>query len=106
VVPRDVQKAVNYDWLASQWDLDAQLDMIRLLAAYPDTRAEYPARLLYDATEAAELGEPGALAGLIDLKLSDNSQFRDVKGGCALIQTAVARGDKLAALRASDCAPK
>ena len=40
---------------------------------------------MYDATEAVELGEPGAAAALIDLKLSNNEQFRDESGGCKLV---------------------
>ena len=47
-----------------------------------------------DATEAAELGEPGAVAALVDLKLSQNAQFRDKQGGCALAARAAKEGSK------------
>ena len=53
--------------------------------------------------EAAELDEPGALAALIELKLSDNAQFRDLRGACKLIETAVSRGDQSMARRLSEC---
>jgi len=38
--------------------------------------------------EAAELGEPGAMAALVALKLSQNAQFHDRPGACKLIETA------------------
>jgi len=41
---------------------------------------------------AAEFDEPGALAALVALKLSDNAQFRDPAGACKLMDTAAARG--------------
>jgi hypothetical protein len=37
---------------------------------------------------AATRDEPGAMAALIGLKLSDNAQFQDRPGGCKLIETA------------------
>ena len=49
--------------------------------------------------EAAELDEPGALAALIELKLSGNAQFPDPAGACKLMETAVARGDQAMARR-------
>ena len=51
--------------------------------------------ILYDATEAAELGEPGAVIALIDLRLSQNAQFRDKPGGCALAERAAKSGDEV-----------
>jgi hypothetical protein len=62
-----------------------------LLAAHPDISLDHPDGLLYDAVEAAELGEPGALAALIDLKLSNHVQFQDRTGGCRLVQEAQVR---------------
>ena len=50
--------------------------------------------LLLAVTEAAELDEPGAMAALIDLKLSQNTPFQDRPGACKLIETAVGRGDQ------------
>ena len=57
-------------------------------------RLNYPEHLLYYAEEAAELDEPGAMAALIALKLSENAQFQDRPGACKLIETAVSRGDQ------------
>jgi hypothetical protein len=62
-----------------------------------------PAGMLYDATEAAELGEPGALDALIDLKLSQSAQFRDKPGGCALAAQFAKLGDEIAARRLKGC---
>jgi hypothetical protein len=59
--------------------------------------------VLYYAAEAAELDEPGAMAALIRLKLSQNAQFQDRPGACKLIETAVSRGDQTMTQRLSDC---
>ena len=59
--------------------------------------------VLYDATETAELGEPGALDALINLKLSPSAQFADKAGSCALVQSAAAVGDDVAARRLPEC---
>jgi TPR repeat protein len=103
LVPRDVQEAVNLIRMASQWDLDAQTQVLRLLAAHPEVRIEHPKRLLYFAMEAAELDEPGATAALIELKLSANPQFQDRPGACKLIEMAAGRGDPSMATRLSEC---
>jgi TPR repeat protein len=103
LVPRDVQEAVRLIGMAGQWDLDARLQVLRLLAAYPDVRVGYPKRVLYNAVEAAELDEPGAMAALIDLKLSANAQFQDKPGACKLIETAASRGDQSMAQRLAEC---
>ena len=58
---------------------------------------------LYNAVEAAELDEPGAMKALIELKLSANAQFQDRPGACKLIETAVGRGDQSMAQRLADC---
>jgi hypothetical protein len=68
-----------------------------------ETRISRPKRTLYDAVEAAELDEPGAMAALIELKLSANAQFQDRPGACKLIETAVGRGDQFMAQRLADC---
>jgi len=78
-------------------------EVVRLLAAYPETRVSHPKRTLYDAVEAAELDEPGAMKALIELKLSANAQFQDRPGACKLIETAVGRGDQSMAQRLADC---
>jgi hypothetical protein len=62
-----------------------------------------PGDTLYYAMEAAELDEPGATTALIELKLSDNAQFRDPAGACKLMETAVARGDQSMAPRLAGC---
>ena len=102
-VPRDVQEAVNLIDMAGAWDLDARQQVVRLLAAHPETRVTHPKHVLYYALEAAELDEPGALTALIDLKLSPNPQFQDRPGACKLIETAVSRGDPSMAPRLSEC---
>ena len=69
----------------------------------PRSGSHNPKHLLYYATEAAELDEPGAMAALIDLKLSQNAQFQDRPGACKLIETAVSRGDQTMTQRLADC---
>jgi TPR repeat protein len=103
LVPRDVQEAVNLIDRASAYDFDARMQVVRLLAEYPETRVRNPKITLYYATEAAELDEPGAMKALIELKLSANAQFQDRPGACKLIETAVSRGDQSMAQRLADC---
>jgi len=40
---------------------------------------------------------------LIELKLSQNTRFRDRPGACKLIETAISRGDQTMTLRLADC---
>ncbi|MES2197476.1 MAG: hypothetical protein V4517_23910 [Pseudomonadota bacterium] len=103
LVPRDIQQAVNLIDMAGTWDLDARQQVLRLLAAHPETRVTHPKQTLYYALEAAELDEPGAMAALIELKLSANPQFQDRPGACKLIETAVSRGDQTMTPRLSEC---
>ncbi|HEX3170185.1 MAG TPA: hypothetical protein VHQ88_06375 [Burkholderiales bacterium] len=103
LVPRDVQKAVTMIDRASTWDLDARMQVVRLLAEFPEVRVNGPKRVLYDAVQAAELDEPGAMKALIELKLSANAQFQDRPGACKLTETAVSRGDQTMAQRLADC---
>jgi hypothetical protein len=94
LVPRDIQEAVHLIDRASVWDFDARMQVLQLLAEHPQARVNYPKGVLYDAVEAVELDEPGAIKALIDLKLSANAQFQDRPGACKLIETAVSRGDQ------------
>jgi TPR repeat protein len=103
LVPRNAQEGVRLIDIASQWDLDLRLLVLRLLAAHPDVRVSDPKRVLYDAAMAAELDEPGALALLVDLKLSGNAQFQDRPGACKLIETAASRGDQSMTPRLAEC---
>ena len=103
LVPRDVQEAVRLIGMAGQWDLDACQQVLKLLAENPDVRESNPRRALYFAVEAAELGEPGAMAALIDLKMSANPQFQDRPGACKLIETAAKSGDQVLAQRLTEC---
>jgi TPR repeat protein len=102
-VPRNIPEAVRAIDLASSYDYDTRIQVLRLLAQYPELRLDYPEHLLFDAAEAAELDEPGAMQALIALKLSANTQFQDRPGACKLIETAVSRGDQSMAQRLADC---
>ncbi len=102
-VPRDIQEAVRLIDISSGYDFDARQQVLRLLAQNPEVRVSYPKRVLYDAVQAAELDEPGAMAALVELKLSANSQFQDRPGACKLIETAASRGDRTMMQRLSDC---
>jgi TPR repeat protein len=103
LVPRNVQEAVNLIDRASSYDFEARMQVLRLLAEYPETQVSHPKQTLYYAMEAAELDEPGAMKLLIDLKLSANAQFQDRPGACKLIETAVSRGDQGLAERLAEC---
>ena len=76
---------------------------MRLLAANPEVRINDPKHVLYDAVEAAELDEPGAMAALIEPETLANAQFQDRPGACKLIETAVSRGDQSMTQRLADC---
>jgi TPR repeat protein len=103
LVTRDVKKGIELIFQGTN-DHDTRLELIHALVANPEVPLSYPDGFLYDATVAAELGEPGAIAALIDLKLSRHVQFADKAGGCALLEQAAKNGDPLAARRAADCA--
>ncbi len=103
LVPRDLKKGVGLFSIWASWDYDARLELMKLLAANPELTITYPGGMLYDATEAAELGEPGAAAALIDLKLSQSAQFHDKAGGCALAERFAKAGDETAARRLKEC---
>ena len=94
LVPRDPQEAAKLLGLAGTWNVDDRTEVLKILAANPEVRVSRPKDTLYDAMVAAELDEPGALAALVALKLSDNAQFRDPAGACKLLETAAARGDQ------------
>jgi hypothetical protein len=83
--------------------LPACQQVLKLLAENPEVRESNPRRALYFAVEAAELGEPGAMAALIDLKMSANPQFQDRPGACKLIETAAKSGDQVLAQRLTEC---
>jgi hypothetical protein len=97
---RDPQEAPR---LIGTGNLDARTEVLKILAANPEVHVDRPGDTLYYAMEAAELDEPGATARLIELKLSDNGQFRDRPGACKLIETAIARGDQSMAPRLAVC---
>jgi TPR repeat protein len=105
LVPRDVAKAIDLIRHAAVWNYEPRLRVVQLLAANPGVRVDRAERILFDATEAAELDEPGALAALIDLKLSAHPQFHDPAGACKWLATAALRGDPAAAPRLADCPP-
>jgi TPR repeat protein len=86
LVPRDVAQAVQLLLPWSQWDYDSRLLILQVLAENPDVQLARPDTVLYDAVEAAELGEPGAMDALIGLKLSRHAQFADTIGACALAE--------------------
>ena len=102
-VPRDIQEGVRLIDIASNYDHDARLQVLRLLAEHPEVRLKDPRHLLFNAEETMELDEPGAIQALIALKLSANTQFQDRPGACKLIETAVSRGDQTLVQRLADC---
>jgi TPR repeat protein len=91
LMPRDAKEAVRLIRGDTIWSQESRLEVMGLLAANPEIEISNPNGFLYDATEAAELREPGALLALIDLKLSKSTQFADRAGGCALAERAAQR---------------
>jgi TPR repeat protein len=103
LMPRDVTQAVKLLGPWSQWDYDTRLQIMRLLAENPEVQTDNARHILQSATEAAELGEPGAMDALIALKLSANRQFSDKAGGCSLAERAAKAGDAVAARHLAEC---
>ena len=102
-VPRDLRKGIDLLRNWAVWDYDARLKMVKVLAENPELTIDRPETVLYDLTEETELGEPGALDALIEIKLSQSAQFRDKAGGCALAARAAKNGDAYAAQRLKEC---
>jgi TPR repeat protein len=104
LVPRDVPKAIALIRHEGVWNVEARLQVMQLLADHPDVRIDGPEVLLYDGREAAELGEPGALAAALALLLSEHPQFRDRKAACELARLARERNEALSE-RAKEACP-
>jgi len=104
LLPRDLVKGIGLIDSGAGWDQDTRLELMGLLAKHPDVKLNRPESLMVDAMESATLDEPGALAALVDLKLSGHVQFGDKAGGCELARKS---GDKdLSAKVAERCALK
>ena len=101
LVPRDLKKGIDLLRTWAAWDYDARLQLMKLLTENPELTVDRPESIAYDATEAVELGEPGAAAALIDLKLSKNRQFHDEPGGCKLVMQFAK--EEFAARRIAEC---
>jgi TPR repeat protein len=84
LVPQDLVTGVELLDGWGRWDQDARIQVMGILAENPELTVTRPEGMLYNATEAAELDEPGAIDALIALKLSASRQFADKAGGCAL----------------------
>ena len=101
LVPRDMKKGIDLLRTWAVWDYDARLQLMKLLADNPELTIDRPENVMYDAMEAVELGEPGAAAALIDLKLSKNEQLHDDSGGCKLVMQFAK--EQFAARRVVEC---
>jgi hypothetical protein len=106
LVPRDVKDGVLRILTGAQFDLGRLLQAAQLLAVNPDVKVSNPTGFLFDLTEAADLGEPGFVVALADLKLSEHAQFADRAGGCALIAAAEKNGETIVSERAALCRAK
>ena len=58
LVPRDIQEAVNLIDRASSYDFNARMQVVRLLAEYPQTLVSHPKRTLYDAVKPRNSTNP------------------------------------------------
>ncbi len=103
LVPRDPQEAAKLIRAESQWSVEATIQLARIAAENPAVRIDHAKGYLYTLSDAAELDEPGAMAALIALKLSPNSQFADREGGCKLAQRAIDGGDASARRWTESC---
>ncbi len=100
LVPQNIPEGIRLLRREAVWSLDVQMEVMGLLRANPQVTLERTDGFLYDALEAAELGEPGMLTALVDLKLSDHVQFKDRAGACKLVEMYVQeRREEAMALR-------
>lgn len=106
LVPRDPQEAARLIRAEVQWSIEATIQLARIATENPAVRIDHAKGFLYALTDAAALGEPGAMAALIALKLSPNPQFADKAGGCKLVQRAIDSGDADAKAWAETCAAR
>lgn len=104
LVPRDPQEAAKLIRAEVQWSIETTIQLARIATENPAVRIDHAKGFLYTLTDAAELGEPGAMAALIALKLSPNPQFADKSGGCKLVQRALDGGDASARSWTEVCA--
>jgi hypothetical protein len=72
LVHRNVAEGIQLLRRDAVWSLETQMEVMRHLRANRHVSIHRPNDFLYDALEAAELDEPGMLAAIIDLKLSDS----------------------------------
>lgn len=103
-VKPDPQKGIEAMSYMTQWSIEWRHEVMDLLARNPALRISNPDGMIYDAVEAIELGEPGAVMAMINLQLSSNEQFRDLEAGCLLVDLAIKNGEKQAQERLKDCA--
>lgn len=103
LVPRDPHKAAELMSGATQWSVTANIAFAQFLADNPTVKPYDAKRVLYEITEAMELGEPNAMAALIALKLSANPEFADKAGACRLAERAAQRGDERARAMLTGC---
>lgn len=106
LVPRDPQEAARLIRADVQWSIEATIKLARIATENPAVRIDHAKGFLYALTDAAALGEPGAMAALIALKLSPNPQFTDKAGGCKLVQRAIDSGDASANAWVETCASR
>ena len=106
LVPRDPHKAAELMSGETQWSVTANIAFAQLLADNPTVKPYDAKRVLYEITEAMELGEPNAMTTLIALKLSANPEFADKAGGCRLAERAAQSGDERAKALLAGCSVK
>lgn len=103
VIQQNIPEGIQLLRRDAIWSLEAQIDVMAHLRANPQVGINRPNDFLYDALEVAELDEPSMLAAVIDLKLSDNVQFKDRDGACWLIDKYAKQGREAALSRQQAC---
>lgn len=94
-VRREPRTALPLLEFRSYQDFETRMRVAALLMADANARLTSPNLFLFYMAEAADVGEPGALAALIELKLSRHVQLRDEKGGYELAEKAAATDDRI-----------
>ena len=103
LIPQNIPEGIQLLRRDAVWSLETQMEVMAHLRANPQVAIDRPQTFLYDALEAADLDEPGMLAAVLDLKLSDNVQFKDRDGACKLVDKYAKEGREAAVSRQRAC---
>ena len=94
VVRREPLTAAPLLEYAAYLDVDRRIRLAEMLTVHTSAKLNNPKGFLFTMMEAAAVGEPGAMAALIELAFSRHDQLRDESLGHALVEKAADTDDR------------